>query len=236
VSSPDAISIAKLNAAKKAVEYVLDAEVIGIGTGSTVEKFIEVLAGYKSDLRDRVFTGSSIDTVLKLSKLGFKVADPLSLRKLEVYVDGADEVDPSLNMIKGGGAALTLEKLLTFYSRKRVFIVDHTKLVSRLGEKHPVPIDVLPQAVNMVLSYLMEKGYNVQIRYPHKGKYGPVVSDIGGVIIDVEVPDGADPVVLEKELKLIPGVIETGIFINLADYVIVGYPDRSEVKAKKLSR
>lgn len=236
MSSSDAISRAKLNAAKKAVEYVLDAEVIGVGTGSTVEKFIEVLARYKSDLRDRVFTGSSIDTVLKLSKLGFKVVDPLSLQKLEVYVDGADEVDPSLNMIKGGGAALTLEKLLTFYSRKRIFIVDHTKLVLRLGEKHPVPIDVLPQAVNMVLSYLMERGYNVQIRYPHKGKYGPVVSDIGGVIIDVKVPDGTDPVVLEKELKLIPGVIETGIFINLADYVIVGYPDRSEVKVRKLSR
>ena len=228
------VNKAKLNAARKAVEFITDAEVIGVGTGSTVEMFIKILSELGSDFRDKVFTASSIDTVLKLSDIGLKVLHPASIERIDVYVDGADEVDRDLNMIKGGGAALTLEKILTYYSSKRIFIVDHTKLVSHLGEKHPVPIDVQPYALRMVYSYLLRRGYNPKIRYSVKGKYGPVISDIGGVIIDVYPPKDFDPQELERELASLPGVIETGLFIGLADYVIVGYEDRVSVLKREV--
>ncbi|RLG77769.1 MAG: ribose 5-phosphate isomerase A [Thermoprotei archaeon] len=228
------VNKAKLNAARKAVEFITDAEVIGVGTGSTVEMFIKILSELGSDFRDKVFTASSIDTVLKLSDIGLKVLHPASIERIDVYVDSADEVDRDLNMIKGGGAALTLEKILTYYSSKRIFIVDHTKLVSHLGEKHPVPIDVQPYALRMVYSYLLRQGYNPKIRYSVKGKYGPVISDIGGVIIDVYPPKDFDPQELERELASLPGVIETGLFIGLADYVIVGYEDRVNVLKREV--
>jgi len=218
---------ARANAAKKALEHVLEAEVIGVGTGSTVEKFIEVLSSRREELRDKLFVASSIDTMVKLKRAGFKVLHTSTIEQIDVYIDGADEVDRELNMIKGGGAALTMEKLLTFFSRKRVFIVDYTKLVKNLCEKHPIPIDVLPEAVLMVYNYLDSRGYNPVIRYSVRGKYGPVVSDVGGVIIDIK-PRLFNPAELERELKSIPGVIETGLFIGLADRVIVGYEDRVE--------
>lgn len=219
---------AKKNAAKAALKYVDGASVVGVGTGSTVEKFIELLGSMARDYRDRVFVASSLDTMLKLRGRGFKVVYPGVIDYIDVYVDGADEVDPGLNMIKGGGAALTLEKILTYYSRERIFIVDYRKLVKKLGEKHSIPIEVLPWAVSMVYSYLKNKGYNPVIRSARMGKYGPVVSDVGGVIVDIK-PSSFDPLELERELKMLPGVIETGLFIGMADRVIVGWSDRVEV-------
>lgn len=226
----DQISTAKLNAASKALRFIDDAEVIGVGTGSTVEKFIQVLKEEREVYRDRVFTASSIDSVLKLSNAGLKVANPLSLESIDVYIDGADEVDRKLNMIKGGGAALTLEKILTYYSERRVFIVDYRKLVRKLGTNHYIPVEVLPEALSMVTHKLRGMSYDVRLRSPFKGKYGPVVSDIGGVIIDVLPEEGVgNPSMTDEELKSLPGVIETGLFVGLADYVIVGYEDRAEV-------
>ena len=226
----DQISLAKLNAASKALELISNAKVIGVGTGSTVEKFIQVLSNRKERFEDRIFVASSIDTVLKLSEAGFRVVKTMSIKSIDVYVDGADEVDPQLNMIKGGGAALTLEKILAYYSLRRVFIVDYRKLVKELGTNHFIPIEVLPKALGMVMNKLRKLGYDVRLRYPSEGKYGPVVSDVGGVIIDV-FPEGGikNPAEVDSELKSLPGVIETGLFIKLADHVIVGYANRVEV-------
>jgi len=230
----DDVEKAKYMAAREALKHVCDAEVIGVGTGSTVDKFIELISRNKSDFRDRLFTCSSLDTMLKLRSIGFNVVYPGSIERIDVYIDGADEVDKELNMIKGGGAALTLEKILTYYSEKRVFIVDYTKLVGTLGEKHPIPIDVLPWALLPVYNLLKRKGYNPVIRRSVKGKYGPVVSDVGGVIIDLYVKPSSPPEI-ERELKLIPGVIETGLFIGLADMVIVGWSNRVEEFTRKRS-
>lgn len=220
---------AKMNAAKEALKYVEDAEVIGVGTGSTVAKFIDLLGRFRGDFKDRVYVASSIDTILKLSSLGFKVVDLTSISGLDVYVDGADEVDKDLNMVKGGGAALTMEKLLTYYSKARIFIVDYTKIVDWLGQKHPIPLDVLPQAVNMVCKLLEGRGYRVEPRPCRGGKFGPIISDVGGVIIDLYLKKPMEPEKLEHELKMIPGIIETGLFIGLADRVIVGFRDRVEI-------
>ncbi len=218
----------KVNAAKEAIKFVRDAKVIGVGTGSTVEKFIEQLTEIKKELKDKIFVASSIDTRIKLVEKGFCVADLLSVNEIDVYIDGADEVDPELNMIKGGGAAHTMEKILAFYSKKRVFIVDYTKLVKKLGEKHPVPVEVIPEATNLVKHYLENKGYKVKLRYPKKGKYGPIISDTYGLILDVYL-NGKDYHDLLETLDKLPGVTGHGLFIGYADYVIVGYPDKIEI-------
>ncbi len=227
------VRIAKINAARKAVEELLNmlesVNIIGIGTGSTVEEFIKQLSKFRETLADKYFTASSIDTVLKMKKYGFKIVHPASLSTIDVYIDGADEVDPSLNMVKGGGAALFLEKILTYYSRYRLFIVDYSKLVGWLGEKHPIPLEVNFYAVSFVEELLKNKGYNIAVRRPVKGKYGPVISDTFGVIIDLYLNDPVDIVRLESELKHVPGIIETGLFIGLADKVIVGYEDSARV-------
>ncbi len=226
-----------MNAARKAVEELLnridDIGIIGVGTGSTVEEFIKQLARFKNTLADMYFTASSLDTILKMREYGFNTIHPSSLSKIDFYVDGADEVDPDLNMIKGGGGALFLEKILTYYSRYRVFIVDYSKLVRWLGEKHPIPLEVNFYALSFVEEYLRNKGYRVSIRRPVKGKYGPVVSDTFGVIMDLYLNEPVDINSLEHELKMIPGIVETGLFVKLADKVIVGYEDEAKVLEKK---
>ncbi len=228
---------AKINAARKAVEELLnridDIGIIGVGTGSTVEEFIKQLAKFKNTLADKYFTASSLDTILKMREYSFNTIHPSSLSKIDFYVDGADEVDPDLNMIKGGGGALFLEKILTYYSKYRVFIVDYSKLVRWLGEKHPIPLEVNFYALSFVEEYLRNKGYRVSIRRPVKGKYGPVVSDTFGVIVDLYLDEPVDIKSLEHELKMIPGIVETGLFVKLADKVIVGYEDEAKVLEKK---
>ncbi len=231
------MKLAKMNAARKAVEELLnridDIGIIGVGTGSTVEEFIKQLARFKNTLTDKCFTASSLDTILKMREYGFNTIHPSSLSKIDFYVDGADEVDPDLNMIKGGGGALFLEKILTYYSKYRVFIVDYSKLVRWLGEKHPIPLEVNFYALSFVEEYLRNKGYHVSIRRPVKGKYGPVVSDTFGVIVDLHLDEPVDINSLEHELKMIPGIVETGLFVKLADKVIVGYEDEAKVLEKK---
>ncbi|RLF06736.1 MAG: ribose 5-phosphate isomerase A [Thermoprotei archaeon] len=222
------VDLAKLNAAKAAAKLVGDSRVIGVGSGTTVEKFIEIIS-HDESFKQGVYVPSSLDTALKLSQAGFRVLHPSAVSRVEVYVDGADEVDPSLNMIKGGGAAMTLEKVLAFYAERRIFIVDYTKLVDRLGLRHPVPVEVLPHAMSMVLSELRRRGYRAEPRLAGRGKVGPLVSDVGGVVVDVRVGPIDDPKSLDKELRSLPGIVETGLFIGLADMVIVGYPDRYDV-------
>lgn len=228
----NAISEIRERIALEALKYVGNAKVIGVGTGSTVGKFIEKLGEYRREFSDKLFIASSYDTVLKLREYGFKVIHPLMVSEIDVYIDSADEVDKELNLVKGGGAALTLEKILTYYSKKRIFIVDYMKIVNWLGEKHPIPIDVIPYATTMVYRYLKNRGYNVEVRYTTKGKYGPVTSDIGGIILDIKLDNPVNVRELERELKSIPGVIETGLFIDLVDILIVGYRDGVVVKKR----
>ncbi|MEM1849303.1 MAG: ribose-5-phosphate isomerase RpiA [Thermofilaceae archaeon] len=222
---------AKLNAAKAVLGEIEGCSVVGVGTGSTVEKLIELLGGLEG-YRGKLYVASSIDTALKLSRAGLRVLDASFAPEVEVYVDGADEVDARLSMIKGGGAAATMEKILAHYARRRVFIVDYTKLVDRLGERHPVPIEVLPQALGPVLRRLAEWGFKAEPRYPGRGKMGPVVADTGGVVVDVYTGPIENPEELNLRLRSLPGVVETGLFIGYADAVYVGYPDRVEVREK----
>jgi len=211
---------------------VQSAEVVGIGTGSTVDTLVDYLRTVRDYIKHVVFVPSSSSTLIKLKEAGLRVTAPEAVESMDLYVDSADEVDPQLNMLKGGGAAMTMEKILAFYSKKRVFIVDFAKLVSRLGEKHPLPVEVVPRAVSMVLSRLRQLGFKVSLRVSRGGKYGPVVTDTGGMVVDVEIPPGVDLAKLEALLKSLPGVVETGLFLGYADLVVVGYTDRVEVRRR----
>ena len=193
--------------------------VIGVGTGSTVARFIERGAGL---LGDSVLVASSLASALELSSRGLRPVDPRTVRgPLDLYIDGADEVDPEGRMIKGRGAALLGEKILAYASRLNIIIVDESKLVSSLGERKPLPIEVVPDSLGIVLASLERMGLSAEPRRGG-GKDGPVVSDWGGVIVDVRLRPPVDPEALERELLSIPGVVETGLFIGLADFVVVG--------------
>jgi len=214
-------------AVSEALNYIRDAEVVGVGTGSTIDKFIKLLGDLKESLRSKYFLASSLDTSLKLKELGLKVVDFKSVDSVDTYIDSADKVDTNLNLIKGGGAALTLEKILTYYSKFNVFVVDYSKLVNDLHNEF-VPVDVLPQSLTLLTHYLRRLGYEFSIRYSSKGRYGPVLSDVGGVIVDVKLPPSEDLISFESRIKSLPGVIEVGLFIGLTDILIIGYEDRVE--------
>lgn len=222
------VELARKNAVHEAIKYLESAEFVGVGTGSTVEKLINFMAESEK-LRNKYFIASSIDTALKLMRAGFKVLNTLSIDHIDVYIDSADKVDLNLNMIKGGGAALTMEKLLAYYSKLNVFIVDYGKLVKSFSSNDYVPVDVLPYAVSMLIKYLSSLGYECAIRTSGKGKYGPVVSDVGGIIIDIRLHEGLDLMKFNNMIKSLPGVIETGLFIGLSDIVLVGYEDGVKV-------
>ncbi len=221
---------AKTFAAREAIKYIEEPKIIGIGTGSTVGVLLKEMKGM--NFLDKVFVPSSLETALILSSYGLNVANPISVKKVDIYLDSADEVDRNMNMIKGGGAALTTEKILAHFSKKRVFLVDYSKLVKRLGEKTPLPIEIIPQFTSMILEELQEKGYKATVRTASKAKYGPVISDLGGVIVDVALPKEKELAEVEKELKSIPGIIETGLFLNMADVLIVGWENKVEVFRK----
>lgn len=215
---------AKMEAAKGVLErlwdIISDARVLGIGTGSTVSKFIE-LAYERGAFAGKIVVPSSIDTALILRRMGVDVSMPHVVDRIEVYIDGADEVDNHGNLVKGGGGALLGEKILARASEVNVIVVDESKLVERLGTTRPVPIEIVPWALAATIRAIETLGYRVELR-SSAGKRGPIVSDWGGVIADVYTGPIEDPRELDATLKSIPGVVDTGLFVGLTDYVSVG--------------
>ncbi len=220
----DDILKAREHAIEKALNYLQEAEVVALGTGSTVRQLIET-AHSRGLLRDKALAVSSYDTALHLANYGYRVLSPLSVSGADVYLDSADEVDRLGRMIKGGGGALTQEKILAYYSRMKVYIVDWLKLVNVIGEKHPLPVEVLPLAASMILKRLKDKGFKAVLR-ESRSKKGPTLSDSGGFIIDVYVK-GDELIDLESWLRCLPGVVETGLFANLHNVILIGYPNGS---------
>ncbi len=229
-SIPEPVRVARLNAIRRALTWVKDADTVGIGTGSTMAQFVDV-AHEAGVLEGKLIVTSSLDTTLRLRNLGYRVADLVSIDRIDVYVDSADEVDRQGRMIKGGGGALLQEKILATYSDAAVFVVDNAKLVSRLGERCPVPVEVVPRAVSLVLRVLRDLGFKARIR-EGSGKKGPVITDNSGAIIDVEVPEWIDLAEMDSILHSIVGVVETGLFLREATLVYVGYPDGKVTEVK----
>jgi ribose 5-phosphate isomerase A len=192
--------------ARAAIDYVVDGEIIGVGTGSTANFFIDELGKIKHRIKGAV--ASSEATAERLRGHGIDVLDLNDVDAISVYVDGADEITASGAMIKGGGAALTREKIVASVSGKFVCIADGSKLVQVLG-KFPLPVEVVPMADNAVMRQLAALGGQPRLRM--KGTE-PVVTDNGGHIIDLAGLSIADPVALESQINQITGVITVGLF------------------------
>ena len=203
----------KRQAGEAAIRYVGDDAIVGVGTGSTVAFFIDALADLKSRIEGAV--SSSEQSSAQLRKLGIPVLDLNAVGPLTLYVDGADECDPARRLIKGGGAALTREKIVAAAATKFVCIIDSSKRGEHLG-KFPVPIEVIPMARSLVGREIVKRGGKPVWR-------DGVVTDNGNWIIDVHGWQIADPVALETELNQLAGVVTVGLFARRpADVVLVG--------------
>ncbi len=191
-----------------ALHYVPPGEIIGVGTGSTVNKFIDALAGMKDRIRGAV--SSSQASTARLQALGIPVFDCNEVGELAVYIDGADEIDPHGHMVKGGGAALTREKIVAAQSRQFVCIADDSKRVQTLG-KFPLPVEVIPMASARVARQFAALGGQGRLRLVNGV---PLVTDNGQHILDVTGLQIADPLAFEALVNLWPGVVEVGVFAH----------------------
>jgi ribose 5-phosphate isomerase A len=203
-------------AAEAALTHVTEDMVLGVGTGSTTDHFIDALALRK--LRIRGAVASSVGTANKLRQHGIALLDLNDTGELELYVDGADESDPKLRLIKGGGGALTREKIIAAASRRFICIVDESKLVTQLG-KFPLPIEVIP----MARAYLMRRLVGLGARPVWRQTF---VTDNGNHILDVHDLGNFDPPALESEISSWAGVVTVGLFAHrCADLLIIGGQD-----------
>ena len=209
-------------AAKAAVNHIETGQIIGIGSGSTVEIFIELL-------KDRILTDklkiktvpTSYQSLLLLIQNKIPITSLNEYPELDLAIDGADEIDPKLDLIKGGGAALTQEKIVDSAANKFIIISDESKRVNNLGERFRVPIEIIPIALESVMIKLKPYSSDCILREAVK-KMGPVVTDNGNFIIDAKFADIKNPKQLELNLNGIPGIIENGLFIDMAEIVYIG--------------
>lgn len=189
-----------------ALQYVVPGQIVGVGTGSTVNKFIDALASVKDQIKGAV--SSSESSTLRLKALGIPVFDSNDVTELAVYIDGADEINAQGHMVKGGGAALTREKIVAAQSKMFVCIADESKLVKQLGA-FPLPVEVIPMASARIMAQFEKMGGQAQVRIK-EGR--PLVTDNGQHIIDVKGLSIADPVAFEAEVSQWPGVVTVGVF------------------------
>jgi ribose 5-phosphate isomerase A len=211
----------KKQVAEAAIEYVETGTVIGVGTGSTANFFIDALAKIKARIDGTV--ASSIASAERLKGHGIPVLDLNEVGELSVYVDGADEVNEQLHLIKGGGGALTREKIVAGASRKFVCICDESKLVKMLGA-FPLPIEVIPMAQSFVARELVKLGGTPELRVGF-------TTDNGNIILDVKGMEIMEPCTLESTLNNIPGVVTVGIFANRpADVLLLGTANGVETR------
>lgn len=209
-------------AADKAVEFIEDNSVVGLGTGSTAYWAIQKIGErVKAGLRIKaVATSQQSENLAK--ELGIPIVPFADIEGIDTTIDGADEVDKYRNLIKGGGGALLREKIVAYHTRKYLIIVDERKLVAHLG-KYPLPVEVLPFAVDLTLQRLKRFSQNVRLRQAEGKNY---VTDNGNLIADIDLYPIVDPEHMNEALHQIPGVIETGLFLQkLVSKVIVGRSD-----------
>ena len=209
----------KTQVGQAALKYVVPGEIVGVGTGSTVNKFIDALASMKGQIKGAV--SSSVASTERLLALGIPVFDANEVDALSVYIDGADEIDSHGNMIKGGGAALTREKIVAALSKQFVCIADESKRVQTLGQ-FPLPVEVIPMAAWRVARQFAALGGEATLRMKN-GQ--PLVTDNGQHILDVTGLQIADPLAFESEVNQWPGVVTVGVFAHQrAQVCLLGTP------------
>lgn len=207
-SAPISQDALKTLVGQAALRYVRAGEIVGVGTGSTVNKFIEALASMKDQIAGAV--SSSEASTERLKALGIRVFDANAVEALGVYIDGADEIDPQGNMVKGGGAALTREKIVAALAEQFVCIADASKLVESLGA-FPLPVEVIPMAAAQITRRFAALGGQAQLRL----KDGqPLVTDNGQHILDVRGLRISQPLAFETEVSQWPGVVTVGVFAH----------------------
>jgi ribose 5-phosphate isomerase A len=219
----DPVVIMKQEVGKAAAAKVKSNSIVGLGTGSTTAYAIEYLG-------DRLKQGTlenilGIPTSFAAEVLARKYGIPLTtldvVDRIDIAIDGADEVDPQKNLIKGGGAAHTREKVVDALAEIFIVVVDSSKLVEKLGSTFSLPVEVIPMAITPVMRALSQLGGKPELRMGVK-KAGPVVTDQGNFVIDVKFESIDDPGSLEKTINNIPGVLENGLFVGVADIILVG--------------
>jgi ribose 5-phosphate isomerase A len=219
----DAVKVMKQQVGKAAADRVQSGSIVGLGTGSTTAYAIQYLG-------DRIKSGELTDikgipTSFQASVLAKQYGIPLTtldeVDRIHIAIDGADEVDPQKNLIKGGGAAHTREKVVDSLAELFIVVVDQSKIVNALGSTFPVPVEVLPMAIAPVTRALEKLGGKPELRMGVK-KDGPVITDQGNMVLDVTFASIPNPAELEKILNNIPGVLENGIFVGVTDIVLIG--------------
>lgn len=204
-----------------ALKYVVPGDIVGVGTGSTVNQFINALGSMKDRIRGAV--SSSEASTQRLEALGIPVFDANEVELLSVYIDGADEIDPRGHMVKGGGAALTREKIVAALAKQFVCIADASKLVETLG-RFPLPVEVIPMAAQQIARRFAARGGQAVLRRGADGQ--PLVTDNQQHILDVTGLSIQDPLAFETEVSQWPGVVTVGVFAHQKAHVaLIGAPE-----------
>lgn len=219
-----------MTSADRALDFIQDGMILGLGTGHAATSFIHALGDrVKAGLRVRGVPTSQASAALA-SQLGIPLTTLEEVDQLDVDVDGADEVDAKLNLVKGLGGALVREKIVAASSKKLVILVGPEKLSPVLGTRGVLPVEVVPFGLPLVRRRLTQLGYPPALREV-EGR--PFVSDNGNLILDCRIPKVEDPAPLEAAIEAIPGVVGTGLFLGMADVVIIQDGDKVEVRQRK---
>ncbi len=235
-AATDPVTLMKQEVGKAAAALVKSGSIVGLGTGSTTAYAIQFIgerlqSGELKDIKG-IPTSFQAEVLAKQYKIPLTTLDAVD--RIDIAIDGADEVDPQKNLIKGGGAAHTREKVVDYLANEFIVVVDSGKLVARLGSVFPVPVEVIPMAVTPVMRAIEKLGGKPQLRMGVK-KAGPVITDQGNMVIDAKFDSIDDPANLEKTLNNIPGVLENGIFVNCVDLVLVGEVKDGQPAVRKLA-
>ena len=224
--------------AQAAVEQFRDGMIVGLGSGSTAALMIQGLGQRlaSGQLKDIVGVTTSFQGEVLAAELGIPLLSLNAVSRIDLAIDGADEVDPSFQLIKGGGACHVQEKLVAARAERFVVVVDSTKLVERLNLDFLLPVEVLPGAWRQVQQRLSAMSGKAELRMANR-KAGPVVTDQGNLVLDVRFDGGiANPLDLERTINNIPGVLENGLFVNLADEVLVGEVNDGVAGGRRLDK
>jgi ribose 5-phosphate isomerase A len=235
MSQQDPVTLMKQYVGKAAADRVQSGTIVGLGTGSTTAYAIQYIGErlQSGELKDI----KGIPTSFQATVLAKQYAIPLTtldeVDHIDIAIDGADEVDPNKNLIKGGGAAHTREKIVDSLAEVFIVVVDNSKLVDRLGSTFLLPVEVIPMAMTPVMKALEKLGGKPTLRMGVK-KAGPVVTDEGNLVIDVKFDALENPAELEKEINNIPGVLDNGLFVGVADIILVGEVIDGEAKVREI--
>jgi ribose 5-phosphate isomerase A len=212
-------------AAEKSIEFIKDGMILGLGTGSTVFFLVNKLAELVRQGLNVTCVSTSNQTSELAKSLEIKISDLNEVESIDLTIDGADEVDENLNGIKGGGGALLYEKIIAKVSNKVIWIVDSSKFVKQLG-KFPLPVEIISFGSKQLIKRFDHSGFNPQIR---KNGNTNFITDSGNLIVDLHLNVSIDPISLENEIKIMQGVVEVGLFNNIANEVIIGTGNSTEI-------